>query len=814
MARPQSRKRRRATADLSIRQLRHRMSSALERGAFQKAQAFANTLYQREPTPENRHAMLDASLKRAAQLRRANDSARALSGLKKLAADAVTDPTWAVPWLRELMLAGDWESANALADHLPSDDLQTELLAAQVDVALLQGADRVGELPDAIRPGAQAVLHALSELDQGRDAEAEVFMANLPEDSPLHEWKCLVQGLVAFHQGGDALVHWQRLTPSRIPATLAVPIHVQLDPSILSQHPNPNAVATLRRHPLQEVWLEELETAQQELDIETMFHILSHLRTAAQHLPEQQGLRDRLTRVVYWLMAKQGYPEDLDAYTASFEPPPDDPALHRLRALMHEQAGETAEAQHAWAAYAEELDANPMIQANDRDLARGLIWFHMGELAERPTPGPPVGGLPFLPEIDEAPAFDSLHCFQESVKLAPTLLIAHEAVIDRLHAAGKQRDKVKAARALLAQFPEHEPALVALADDASRRNRWDQAVTFQKRAVQARPHAEDLRLKLDFYELGLARLRAQQGKFEAARAILQAHIEKSKPAEHTRLLCRQAAVELKAGDQILGESLYEQAQAAAHSPLTAAFNMLIEAVRMPVAVKWSRQVEREFRRELKSEWHSPSACQLLDMLVAFASQHITYEAFDQHQKWVFQYLRRGLKEPLSEAELCHLCNGLKYFASEKLFLDYARRGQKECPDHPLFPMSVAVSLVTRDPEKCPWNKADDLLHRAHDLAAADPAHADLMEPIDALLDVVHHALEIQRFSTFQSRFEDGFDDGPSPFELLNALEQLIGSPLDDDDDDNDDDMFDFFNPFGPPPGRRRSTAKNRRRRNR
>ena len=813
MARPKSRRRRRSTADLSGRQLRHRMTSALARGAFQKAEELAQTLYKREPTPETRQYVVETALKRAVQLRRSGDGEKAIPRLKHLAAEGIDDPKWALPCIRELMLAGEWEVANTLSAQLPNDSLRAELLTWRVDAVLLQGEDSLGWLPDSLQADARAVLHALSELEHGRDTAAEAAVAGLRADSPLHDWKCLVQGLAAFYQGGNALEHWRALTPSRAPATLAAPFQVQLDPPSLAEHPDREALVAFGRDHLRDDWLADLEAAQGGLEIEEMSHVLTHASRAAQAIPsEQHALRDRLARTVYWLMAKHGFEEELALYTAVFDPPPDDPSLHRLRALMHEQAGDKAEAQRAWAAYAAELDQVPMIRAEDRALAGGLIWFRMGDIAERVAPRPPLGGFPFFVDVDdEAPAFDGLHCYQQSAKMAPTLLIAHEAAIDRLQVAGRQREKVQAAHHLLRHFPEHEQALVALADDAFRRDRWDQAVAFQTRAVQARPHVDELRATLGFYELGLARLRAQQGKFDEARAILSAQLEQAKPVEKARLLCRQAAVELKAGEHALGEALYAQARAVALSPLTATLDMLIEAVRMPVEAKWIRTVERAFQQELKGEWHSLSACYLLDVLSAFASLKIDYAAYEQHQKWVFQYLRRGLKLPLSEAELCHICNGLKYFASQKLLLDYARRGQKEYPEHPLFPLSQAVHYVMRDPEKCPWDKADDLLHTAHDLAAADPAHADLIEPIEALLSMVHSAMDRQRFNALTSLQGRAFDDRDelSPFEALNALQRLFGNLLDEDDDD-DDDIFDFFNPFGSPSGRRRSGSSSRR----
>ena len=81
-------------------------------------------------------------------------------------------------------------------------------------------------------------------------------------------------------------------------------------------------------------------------------------------------------------------------------------------------------------------------------------------------------------------------------------------------------------------------------------------MAWQARAVRARPHDTALTVRLEVYRLGLARLRAQQGHFDEARTLLTAHLEKATPANRSLILCRLAAVELKAGQTQRGEAWF------------------------------------------------------------------------------------------------------------------------------------------------------------------------------------------------------------------------------------------------------------------
>src|SRR5262249_11061210 len=171
-----------------------------------------------------------------------------------------------------------------------------------------------------------------------------------------------------------------------------------------------------------------------------------------------------------------------------------------------------------------------------------------------------------------------------------------EHLLELLHTAGQRQEVVDVAQRLLEHFPEHQRALEVLADDAFRQGRWDEAVTCQERAVQGRPHDTSLTARLSFYRLGLARMRAQQGPFDAARAILAAELARETTSERYHILCRQAAVEIKAGQRQRGEELFAQACQTASSRLGAVFQMLVEAIRMPLEPQWISRLEREFRR--------------------------------------------------------------------------------------------------------------------------------------------------------------------------------------------------------------------------
>jgi tetratricopeptide (TPR) repeat protein len=746
------------------------------------------------------------------QLQRANQSAEAIKLLMTIAADVPDTPGQFVPYVNAFLLAGDWQTADGLIGQVTDTDLQAQLAALQIDHAVLCGDTEQTHLPASLAPHAQRVLQALTAWEQGNDTAANDAAAALPDHSPWRDWKVLIQGLTAFYDEPDAaLSSWRQLDAKRAPATIAAPFRGQIDTEFLTQHPQ-QPVVTARGQQLYDApWLTALEHVQEALLQSDITTALRHARKVNTTLPaELREVGNRLSRMLYWQVARLGDEGDIKYFSQTFGAPPDDPSCNRLQALIDEQDNFFLDdAQAAWARYEQDLLRHDMFTpASDRDLARSLLWLHMAEVAEKESPALP-GTLALARQKRAGCAIDALQCLRRAVELAPQHLTAHEALIGLLYLMGDQEEIVRAAQALLTHFPEHDKALAIVADDAYRHGHWEEAVALQTRALRIRPHEEMLRSRLHTYELAVARLRAQQGQFDEAREILTSCMQQTDAALLSNLLCRMAAVELKAGQQQKGEQLFEQACEAGDIRLVTVFQMLVESVRMPVDAKWIKKIDREFRRGLKAKVHGPSAVEMIKMLEAFAILGISYDGFEEHRELVLQYLKRSRQVRFSEDEFMALCNSLPKLNDGDLVLDMVRRAIRSYPRQPVFHVAFATYYLELPPEQWPLEEVDDALHTAEYLVQRNPSQRELAAKIDALLMVVHAAMDQDGSGGFFDPYDDDDDDvgggpaGPDIFNIFDKLVDLFRDAVDDDDDLKD------FMPFPPP--RRRKTAKKRRR---
>jgi tetratricopeptide (TPR) repeat protein len=791
--------------------LHDQTAAALARGTFQKARELAKELCKQQPTPEHEHWLIEATLGRAVQLRLAGQTAEAGAMLRALGTVRCTVPELLARWAGELMLAGDWKTAGQLVQQIPPSVVQQRLATLRVDAAMLQGKPELAGLPADLQPAAQRLLQGLASLASGDDLAVEAAVVDVPKTSPLYDWLLLTQGLYAFYtHASTALGPWQQLTPERAPAAIAAPFRAQLDGDFLaSQPPARQADLVAFGHRLYaETWLSIVDDVRSLLAQEQFPAALRRAAEALRAMPAaHQEWRQRLARLLYWEVVRHGRDRDIPVYAKIFGALAEDPELHRLRALHAERHDEPAAAQENWSAYEQNLPRYEHLRPEDRDLARALLWFHMGELAEAEEPPVPASlGLPLPPGFDaeEEFAFAASACYRRSIELAPQYLQAHEHLIDLLHAEKKQPEVIEAAQRLLTSFPEHQRALEALAEDAFRQHRWDDAVALQERAVRTRPHDRRLTSQLGFYQLGLARLRAQQGDFETARALLDTQMRQDTSADRYHILCRRAAVEFQAGQPQAGDAWFARACQEAPSRLVADFHMLIEALRLPLDEARIKPLERAFRRGLKAAVHAPSAVALLHTLYAFQRSGTSYNGLQAHHKLILQYLRRVRQMPMSEMELQSICTSLQGLPTNTLLLDFAMQGCQAFPRQPVFPFTVATYYLARGPEKCPWHTVQSMLHQALEGARGNPAHVDLARQIEALLPVVQSAMLMTQF-TRGGRLSGR--QGPAFLDMIEALDAVFGSPFDDDDDDDElldfeEDIFDAPSRPTPRPGAR------------
>lgn len=813
MARSKARQRQRPRKVRSTSQLRQRIADAMARGSYQRAREDAKSLYKQEPTAEHRRYLVEATIGRAVQMQQAGQPDEAVGLLMTIAADVPDTPGQFVPYVNTFLLAGDWQTADRLIGQVTDAGMQGQLAALRIDHAVLSGDASRAHLPASLVPLVQRVLQALADWEQGNDTAANDAVAALPDNSPWRDWKVLIRGLTAFYsEPASALEWWRQLDAKRAPAAIAAPFRGQLDKEFLAQHPHPSLVATRAQQLYDAPWITALERVQQALLQSDITTALRHARRVNTAIPaDLREVGNRLSRMLYWQVARLGDEDDIQYFSGTFGAPPDDPSLHRLQALIDEQdAFFLDDAQAAWAKYEQDLLRHDIITpASDRDLARSLLWLHMAEVAEKESPTLP-GSLALAHKKRSGCAIEALQCLRRSVELAPQHLAAHETLIGLLHAIGDQAEIVRAAHELLKYFPEHDKALAIVADDAYRHGRLEEAVAFQTRALRVRPHEAMLQGRLLTYQLAVARLRAQEGQCEEAREILTSCLQQTDAALRSNILCRMAAVEFKAGQQQEGERLFEQACEVGSIRLVTVFQMLIESVRMPVDAKWIKKMDREFRRGLKAKVHGPSVVEMIKILEAFATLGLHYDGLEEYRELVLQYLKRSRQVRFSEDEFMALCNSLPKLNVGSLLLDIVKRALRSYPRQPVFHVTFATYYLDLPPEEWPLDEVDEALHTAEYLVQGDPKQRELAAKIDAMLTVVHAAMDQDRRGSFLNPFDDDDDDdgmfgdgpfGPDIFNLFDKLADLFGAALDDDDPDD-------FIPF-PPPRRRKNTKRRR-----
>ena len=813
MARSKARRRQRQNQGRRAGSLLQRIADAMGRNSYQRAREEAKALYQQEATPEHRRYLVEATIGRALQLQKAGQNVEAAQMLMTIAEEAPDTSGQLVPYIDALLLTGEWRTAERLIRQASDPDLQAQLAALRIDHAVLCGEADAPNRPPSLTPHAQCVLQALTDWQQGHDAAANEAVSALPEDSPWRDWRALIQGLSAFyHDPSAALAHWRQLDPERAPAAIAAPFWAQLDKDFLADHPE-RATVTARGKQLYDApWIAALEGVQEALLQSDIALALRQARQVTNKLPAAlQEVKTRLSDLLYWQIARVGDEDDIARFKRTFGAPPDDPSLNRLQAYIDEQDALFLEdAQTAWAKYEQDLQRDDIIQpASDRDLARSLIWFHMGEIAQRESP-PLPSGLDALRTKPDDFEIDAIQCLRRSVELAPQHLAAHEVLLALLFLRGDQAETARAAQDLLVHFPDHDKALTILATDAYRQGRWEEALTLQTRALRARPHDAMLQARLLTYQLTVARLRAQQGQVDEARDMLTSCLQRAAAADQSNILCRMAAVAFKAGQPKEGEHLFEQACEVGEIRLVTVFEMLIESCRMPVDDKWIKKMDREFRRGLKAKVHGPSVVAMIKILESFAVLGHQYDELEEHRDLVLQYLKRSRQVRFSQEEFVTLCNSLPQLEAGDLTLNIVKRALRSYPRQAAFHVAFAAYYLDQPSEVWPLEEVDDALHRAEYLVDDDPNQKELAAKISAMLTVVHAAMAEHEGPGFFNPFDDDDDmfgrgrgrPGPSIFDLFDKLADLIGDDLDDDDDDD-------FNPFAPP--RRRKNARRRRR---
>lgn len=762
--------------------LKERVDRAVREDRYQQALDLAKQLYKHEPTPAHQELLHKVYLGRARQLRLRGYLKDARTVLDNALQLADNNPARLEEVLTELAACGDIKRTQELLQRIPNSALQGKITAQAVDAALQEGTAGRRHLPENLQGQFDLIVRAFTQLEAGQDEQVRETLQGIGIQSPFLEWKLLVRGFQAYYQNEDerALENWQRLDAQRIPAKLAAPFRFRIDANYRLAQPPPTQVALQKLgDQLQSSGLvQSLRTLQTSLAGE---NLAPSFRLAEGLLPtmrrEAPHLVPRLAACFYWAIISGGQPRDVDRYRRLFGPPSDDPQFERLEALVMEQMAQMQDAHEHWRKYEQAIAANasswPGEQANR---ARALVWWHMGNNAASVPDTDKIKNLPpFLRNHPSRPKPlkpTAEQCFQEALKLAPDLLMAHEALFHYYQREKELAKAEEAAKKLLERFPEHLPTLEALGRLCMQRQKYGAGLRYYQRALKANPLDRRLRSEVSTAHLFHARSLVEAGRFDEARAEYQSSIANDPSQDRYSALCKWAACEFKAGETARAEELLQQALTHAGSQLAVAFSMLIECIRLKLPRPLKSRFDKEFKEKLEETATAPAAVALAETASAHRAAGIKYYGQKTHEKKVLTYLDKSRKLDWTENQLEKICSSLLALKALKPLREFATRGKKLFPKAPYFPYIEAESYLAQGANRSqPW-RVQPLLEKARQLAEAlprDDKQRELLENIEKHQEML---------GTFNPFFRGG------PMDLFGSIfDQMDDEEYEDEDDE-------------------------------
>jgi tetratricopeptide (TPR) repeat protein len=702
----------------------------------------ARELHALRPTPETlalrKKTVADAAghfadRDRAADFNRVMAEAEALDP---------TDPAWTAE--RAGLLARGGRLAEALT--LVDDAARPKVLGHAADRAVRHQTRAF--LPDDLHAGFDAVLAAFRHHEAGNEAAARDALEPIGLRSPFLEWKVLLRGLLAHAAADDARAaeNFGRLDPTRLPARLAAPYRVALDPAFKASLPAGTAGALLERYqklttgPVIDLLRAIAKDLGRDKPLAPAFRsaeaALPHLRQAAPHLVP------RLANCLYHAIIRQGQPDDLPRYRRLFGDPPDDPHFHKLQALVGEQVGNPESVHSHWQKFEAWLADHPAGWPEPlATRARAVVWVRMGEnartAAEQPDDDPSLGFFapPTRRKKPKPLTPPGEACFEQAATLAPDWPDATRHLFEALVEAKKPADAEAAARAFLARHPADLPALSALAGLLQTQGRSEEACDLWLRVLAVNPLDKPTRFRAASAVLSAARRKLMQGNVPAADALLDQHrpfLEEQMPAGVAAL---RSVILTKLGKPDEAAALCNAALAVPGARLGAAYRIMVDAQLAKLKPADKRAADRRFADELAQP---PTPLEVNQLVAVYDVYHIdafTYRGQKTHEKKVLDQVARCLTADAPEIDFERLGQVLLAKHEWKRAKQLADACASRFPANPFFVLARAeAGLGTGEREY----HVERRVRRAKQLAeaAAEPRHRALLGRIDDLLKQV------------------------------------------------------------------------------
>jgi tetratricopeptide (TPR) repeat protein len=773
----------------------------LEKGDFKQALKDAKVCYRQQPGPEGRQLLERAYLARGRQLHRAGLRSESQAVLENLLDLGVTD-SLVERELPELLIAvGLFGRVKAAGMPALSFEESDPLCVVVADHAVLRPEGTPTSLP-AIRQGAATIGKALTALEAGDEARATAFLRDIPRASPFADWKYFVRGLAAYYRDDAAEMeaNWSRLDPGRCAARIAAPLKTLVDRAAVAAD-DPQVAVTVARlgsRVLGGPVLDRLQKLQDCVLAGRWREAMKALRASGPMFREvDDALPERLAMVLYAMVVRKGDPAILRDLATVAEPPAIDPRWNRGLAMAWERYEEEEyggnEAERHWRAYLEDLARLECLSPTERTLAQALVWLRLGgRLAEESFPVCPTCGVCHDPDKDMQGR--AAACFENSLKLAPGLLKAYQALAGAREEWGEPKKAAAVYRRLLKRFPENLDALLLLADHHVRSDEPFAAREFLIRAQRLKPLDPRIQEKVRDVYLSSARHRALADRWDEGRAELAAAGEVARPSDKGyRLLVHRAMLELKAGDFGLAFRLLDQARNDLGESAPVWFLACIEGARYALPQAVAAGLEDRWVASLKKGRNSPAAGEMSRIMFAYLVAKVDHAVQEEHLESLVDFLKRCSRVKWQARDLRDVVQVLLYWdrhRSEdghdsprrsdpggivKLLAKLVAKGRAKFPDEPFLQLIAGQLEMRKGSRKCNRRFAKECFERAARLAegATDPDNTLVgkcaREALRSLEELDRPTLETM--SPFFFAPDD--DDPDDPFD----------PPEDDDDTD-------------------------------
>jgi tetratricopeptide (TPR) repeat protein len=695
------------------------------------------------------------------------------------------DATKLLALVEDLAVSGDYPSARAIYNALPEPRPAIKLAERAADISLERGDKGREMLPAEWRADHDRIRKAFLNLAAGRDDEVRTELQAIGLQSPFADWKLLLRGLLAYYQNEDAraLENWHRLDMKLLPGRLASLFRFQIDPEFRAAQ-SPDAQNILRRQSEKlhnDLLIAGLRRIQSGLTNQdnwdwsiSGFHQL--IANVQQMQPE---ILPKLANCFYWHAISHGeFDVAAREHRRWFAPPPEDPDLSRMEALMYESEKDFDGANQCWKRYADALPRlTHVFPGAENAKAQAMVWHRMGVNASMQQLSADVlDSMPsFLfgmrkPPIRK-PTQQPAEYFRQAIRLAPAWRTPYVSLLE----CHRDQNDIVAAIQVCQQMLEFDPddietiqTLVALLRSSGRHS---DAVGLLERALELNPLLSELRLQLMHSRHCSAIALAREGSLDAAKAILGKAMD-SQPDNMLMQLCHAAFDYLGGENERADLQIQRIWDANAKRPAVSAYMLaLATALKLPKPVK--TRFEKEFKDWISTEPTPATASSLAWTFSNYVIDNFEYYGMQSHRKKVMTYVQTTVAHPYSIDELRLLGIALLVLKEPRLLKRFSTKWKLQHRDAPEPLYFDAESRLMGDDNRWPIWRVRPLLTKAKkklealDRQSMDPFLVNLRKKINERLSL--------------------FDEMEPPLGPGRPMNPFFDSPFDADRDDGEDD---------------------------